>query len=222
MHNNSLTTKKNITVKRIFLLSIICFYTNVASSEYDKFYPNGLNNCKVTKSAINDYEPNKFQITNNLLRLTGGQSRYCGQKIVIMGRVLDENCVPVSDAKVYLWQVGCDGKYPYTTLRNRIDKNMINLVNKSSFTGSGTATTNNKGEFHFITIYPASVHHEKPNVNIRVEHLSLGALQTKLSLSSDNELDGDEIINRNINNLDCEVTIYNFDVVLPGETLKRY
>ncbi len=207
---------------RFLLLFIICFYTNIAFSRYDKSYPNALNTCKVTKSAMNDYEPSKFQITNNLLRPAGGQSIYCGKKIVIMGKVLDENCVPVSDAKVYLWQVGCDGKYPFTPLRQRIDKKMLNLASKSSFTGSGTATTDNKGEFYFITIYPQSIDKEVPHANVRVEHMTLGMLQTKLYLSSANELSGDEFINPSLNNLDCEVDIYNFDIVLPGETLRRY
>jgi protocatechuate 3,4-dioxygenase beta subunit len=207
--------------KLLFLL-VICLYNSIAFAKYDKFYPNGLNSCKVTKSMINDYEPSQFQITNNLLRLAGGQASYCGKKIVITGKVLDENCVPVSDAKVYLWQVGCDGKYPFTPLRQRIDKNMLNLKSKSTFTGSGTATTNNKGEFHFITIFPKPAGREIPHVNVRVEHRDLGKLQTKLYLSNANELGSYDLIDPNLYNLDCEVDIYNFEIVLPGETLRRY
>ena len=94
-----------------------------------------------------------MQQSNNLLRESGQDPIFCGRKIVIKGKLLDQNCVPISDAKIYLWQVGSDGKYSYTPLRGRISKNMLNLCGNTTFTGSGIATTNNKGEFYFITVY---------------------------------------------------------------------
>jgi len=209
-------------MKKLFLFSILMVYSNIVFSAYNKFYPNASNYCTATESTINDYEPNKFQVTNNLLRSAGLYPVYCGEKIVIMGKILDQNCVPVSDAKIYLWQVGCDGKYPYTPLRNRVNKKMLNLNNGSSFTGSGTATTNNKGEFYFVTIYPPSILKEKSHVNIRIEHMNLGMLQTKLYLSDNQEVYRNKIRNPNLTDLDCDVRFYNFDVVMPGETLKRY
>ena len=136
--------------------------------------------------------------------------------------MLDQNCVPVSDAKVYLWQVGCDGKYPYYPLRNRTNKEMLNLSNRSSFTGSGIATTNNEGEFHFITIYPPSTTHEKSNVNIRVEHRNLGTLQTKFYLLDSNILANDTEINPILSSIIEDATIYNFNIIMSGQTLKRY
>lgn len=205
------------------LLFLICININsVLAADRDKFYQNKLNHCNITKSKINDYEPEKFQTTNNLLRATGENSVYCGQKIIITGKVLDQNCVPVSDAKVYLWQVGCDGKYPYLPLRNRINKKMLNLSNGSSFTGSGIATTNNQGEFSFITIYPPSTPHEKSNVNIRVEHRNLGILQTKFYLLDSNILENDSEISPILSSVIDEARVYNFDIIMPGETLKRY
>ena len=46
----------------------------------------------------------------------------------------------------------------------------------------GTATTNNKGEFHFVTVYPPSMHDFDPHLNVRVEHFEMGDLQTRLIL----------------------------------------
>ena len=204
------------------LLILICININFAFAERDKIFPNKLNHCNITKSHINDYEPANFQTTNNLLRSTGEHLVYCGGKIIITGKVLDQNCVPVSDAKVYLWQVGCDGKYPYYPLRNRINKKMLNLSNGSSFTGSGIATTNNEGEFHFITIYPPSTTHEKSNVNIRVEHRNLGTLQTKFYLLDSNILTNDTEINPILSTIIEDATVYNFNIIMPGQTLKRY
>ncbi len=214
-------------LKSKFFFSIITFFIvggqiaeTLAAS--DKFYPNKLNSCQLTKSATNNYEPEKFQPTNNLLRATGKQPIYCGQKIIVSGRILDQKCVPVSDAKVYLWQVGCDGKYPYRPLRNRIDKKMLNLAAASTFTGCGIATTNNNGEFHFITIYPPAAKQGNPYVNIRVEHRRLGELQTKFYLSNDRLVDGDKELSPALASAIDEVKIYNMDIVIKGDSLKRY
>lgn len=206
-----------------FLLYVICLYTTIAMAKDIKFYPNKLNRCTVTNSTMDDYEPEEFGLSNNLLRKTGQKPIYSGTRIIVKGRLLDQNCVPVSDAKIYLWQVGSDGKYPYTPLRTRINKEMLNLASKSSFTGSGTATTNNKGEFYFITLYPSAIHTKTANVNIRVEHRDLGKLQTKLYLTSqttNSENCGE--ISHALANIPDELRIYEFDVVMPGRTLRRY
>ncbi|WP_375331013.1 dioxygenase [Candidatus Tisiphia endosymbiont of Oplodontha viridula] len=205
------------------LLFLICLYSTIAIASESKFYPNKLNCCKISKSAMNDYEPEEFQLSNNLLRKTGQQAVYRGTKIIVKGRLLDQDCVPVADAKIYLWQVGSDGKYPYIPLRTRINKKMLNLVSKSSFTGSGIATTNNKGEFYFITIYPSGVLRETPNVNIRVNHLYLGQLQTKLYLSNSRvNLENCGEVSHALSTALDGIKTYEFDVVMSGRTFKRY
>lgn len=209
-------------MKRI-LAYICCFYSFNALAAEKQFYSNKLNHCTLTTSTMNDYEPEIFQSNNNLLRKTGEKPIYCGRKIIIKGRLLDQNCVPVSDAKVYLWQVGCDGKYPYKTLRNRVNKKLLNLANQTSFTGSGIATTNNKGEFYFITIYPQSKTIKTANVNIRVEHRNLESLQTTLNLSSKSaEIDQCGEIDSKLTALDDEMQAYYFNIVVKGTTFRRY
>lgn len=213
-------------IKTILLICqflLFCLYSQISLGAANRFYLNKLNHCKITQSALNDYEPEKFQPTNNLLRSVGGKAIFCGEKIIITGRVLDQNCVPVSDAKVYLWQVGCDGKYPYIPLRNRIDKKMLNTKNGSSFTGSGIATTNNQGEFYFITIYPPASKHEGGSyVNIRVDHRDLGTLQTKLILSKNKIINEYSEVSDVLIPFSDESTIYAFDIVMRGETSRRY
>lgn len=139
--------------------------------------------CKPSAVVMNDYEPEHFITSNNLLAAPGRDEVFCGERIVLYGRVTDEECNPIVDAKVYLWQVDCQGKYPYKPLRNKIDLEMIDQAPHQSFTGNGVATTNNQGEFVFVTTYPQSVHGMKPHVNLRVEHYRLGSLQTKITLS---------------------------------------
>lgn len=163
-----------ITYLIFFLIASSCVYAD------DKIYHNRLNTCHPTKPTIDNYEPKKFHSSNNLLHATGAVEAFCGQEIILEGTLLDVNCVPVSDAKVYIWQTGCDGKYPYTPLRNKIDKNLINTNPISSFQGSGIATTDNNGHFQFVTIYPSKVMELAPHINVRIEHRHLGTLQTRL------------------------------------------
>ncbi len=207
----------------MFKQALICLLV-ATSVAHGIFYSNDLNSCKLTKPYLNDYEPEKFGTTNNLLKNPGEYPVYCGNKIVITGRILDKNCVPVPDAKVYLWQVACDGKYPYKPLRTRIDAKKINLKNETTFTGSGTATTDNEGTFNFITIYPASLPKEGSYVNVRVEHRTLGTVQTKLFLTSGNILRKDPLLETDSSKSEKpdDAIIYDFDIVLPREGIKRY
>ena len=208
-------------VRCILKILIIAFITDNAIAS-QKINRNTLNYCAITKSSINNYEPNLFQKTNNLLRAPGEVPVYCGKKIIIKGRLLDQNCVPVADAKIYLWQVGCDGKYPYTPLRAYLDKKLINAKNGSSFKGSGTATTNNLGEFTFITTMPGLIAHLKPHVNVRAEHYILGNLQTKLDLLNSNIIEYESNLDQALLNLINDLEIYDFTIVMPGRTSSRY
>lgn len=186
---------------------------------------NKLNFCKITHSAENNYEPERFETTNNLLRETGQEALYCGEKVIISGTVVDQNCVPVTDAKVYIWQVNCKGMYPYKPLKNTIDEKLIHIDKLMSFTGNGVATTNNKGEFHFITVYPAGVHKLGPHFNIRVEHRKLGRLQTNFMFKGhmvDNPEDYPELSDIYQIAAKKNVSIYNYQIVMPGNTLDEY
>ena len=176
--------------------------------------------CKATKITINNYEPRAFITNNNLLREPGEQEMYCGEKIIISGKVLDTNCMPVSDAKVYMWQVNCDGKYPYQPLKNRIDQNLITTDDRSSFTGNGIATSNNLGEFYFITTYPNKVHNLSPHVNLRVEHYKLGNVQTRVILRN-HRMNSCQLsqLNSFIYNFASanSLKVYNYNIVLPSQ-----
>src|SRR5690242_13215627 len=100
----------------------------------EKVYKNRYNTCIPTKRFMNNYEPEKFASSNNLLRAPGAVPMFCGQEIVVRGKVVDPNCVPIPDAKVYIWQAGCDGKYPYKPLRTGgVNMSMINIHPISSF-----------------------------------------------------------------------------------------
>jgi protocatechuate 3,4-dioxygenase beta subunit len=146
------------------------------------FIPNNLNSCKPLKISYNNYEPKQFNTSNNLLRTFAGIDHIKGKEIVIKGKLVDKNCVPISDAKVYIWHVGLDGKYPYEPLKTKIKHELISENDDDGFQGSGVYTTNNLGEFNFITIYPGQIHKEMPHINIKAVHSNYGSLQTKIYL----------------------------------------
>ena len=168
-----------------------------------------LNKCIPAKPYINNYEPAKFNSTNNLLRKSGVDPLFCGQKILLNVDVVDKHCVPLSDAKIYLWQVGCDKKYPYAPLRPAAKKTMFHKAGSSTFLGSGIATTNNLGETKFLTVYPPAIGNEAAHINIRIEHKDLGMFQTKIFLKNYNLIEGEDY------------EIMNVRIVTPWETIFR-
>jgi protocatechuate 3,4-dioxygenase beta subunit len=201
------------------LLTLSAFFLSICTRA-ETYQPPAF--CKATESTINNYEPIKFETANNLLRKTGQGAIFCGERILVYGRVLDQNCLPVSDAKVYIWQVNCSGKYPYKPLRNRIDKELVDTEGQTSFTGNGTATTNNNGEFVFITTYPQSVHDLQPHINVRVEHYMLGSIQSRLILRGKRVKNPEhnpelksiaDFVQKNKTN------VYSFEITLPGKNL---
>lgn len=175
--------------------------------------------CKPNETVLNDYEPAEFSTSNDLLRKAGQTPLFCGERVIIYGKLVDENCQPVSDAKIYLWQVDCSGKYPYKPLRNLVDSELIKLPTKGeTFTGNGIATTNNLGEFVFVTIYPNKVHDMKPHLNIRVAPHNHEPFQTILSMPNHRLYNLEATIkNEAMLSLirDYGSKVYGFKVVMP-------
>ncbi len=184
-----------------------------------------LNFCAVTKVTMNDYEPESFESSNNLLRKAGQEEIFCGKKIIVHGKVLDQNCIPVADAKVYIWQANCNGKYPYKPLKNIAKKSLVDINKELTFTGNGTATTNNKGEFTFVTTYPPAMQSAASHIDLRVEHYLLGTIQTTVMLDSNkvsNPHDKPELQSIAEALEATDTSIYNFQIVLPGSGIKGY
>ena len=135
-------------------------------------FTNKLNVCKKSKEYTNNYEPKVFNKSNNLLRLEGGVEVFKGNKISLFGRIVDKKCQPVKYAKVLIWQVGEDSKYPYAFLRSSANESMSSILDfrkRSTFLGSGTTSSDNNGEFKFVSVFPGVIGKEAPYVNIRIE-----------------------------------------------------
>ena len=86
-------------------------------------------------------------LDNDLTRQHDGEPQ--GQRIIVHGRVIEEDGRPVPNTLVEVWQANAGGRYFH-----RVDNWPSPL--DPNFTGLGRTMTNDKGEFRFITIRPGA------------------------------------------------------------------
>jgi protocatechuate 3,4-dioxygenase, beta subunit len=162
---------RKLSFKLIISMSITLLGPSALAFEVN----NKLQDCRVpTKLYFDNYEPMEFPSSNNLLRRPGDFPRGCKEKLIIRGKLVDQRCVPISDAKVYLWHTDSEGKYPYKPLRSIVKESDISAPSSdSSFTGAGSTVTDNKGEFYFVSCFPGKFHLKPPYLDIRVSSKKL-------------------------------------------------
>ena len=72
-----------------------------------------------------------------------------GERIIVQGRVLDEDGKPVPNALVEIWQANAAGRYA-----QRIDDHDAPL--DANFDGAGSSVTDSAGRYRFVTIKPGA------------------------------------------------------------------
>lgn len=155
-----------------------------------------------------------------------------GQRIVVEGRVLDEDGRPVPSTLVEVWQANAAGRYAH-----KIDR--WNAPLDQNFTGAGRALTDSDGRYRFVSIrpgaYPWGNHHNawRPaHIHFSLfGHAFLTRLVTQMYFPDDPLMPLDPIFNsvpdprardRMISRLDMSLTEpsfaigYRFDLVLRG------
>ncbi len=70
-----------------------------------------------------------------------------GERIVVSGRVLDENSRPVANTLVEIWQANAAGRYAH-------DVDQHNAPLDPNFPGFGHTFTDSEGRYRFVTIRP--------------------------------------------------------------------
>lgn len=80
---------------------------------------------------------------------TWGKSAPLGERMVLVGRVLDEDDRPVRGALVELWQANASGRYPHP-----VDNHDAPL--DPNFLGKGQVLTDDEGRYRFVTIKPGA------------------------------------------------------------------
>jgi protocatechuate 3,4-dioxygenase, beta subunit len=155
-----------------------------------------------------------------------------GERILVSGRVLDENSRPVPGTLIEIWQANAAGRYLHS-------RDQHNAPLDPNFTGCGHAVTDSEGRYRFVTIrpgeYPWGNHHNawRP-AHI---HFSLFGPAFATRLVTQMYFPGDPLIpfdpifnctddemarNRLISLFDWETTIpsqalgYRFDIILSG------
>ena len=78
-----------------------------------------------------------------------GKGEALGQRIIVVGRVLDEDGRPVRKTLVELWQCNAAGRY-------RHPKDQHDAPLDPNFTGVGRALTTDEGGYRFLTIKPGA------------------------------------------------------------------
>lgn len=182
---------------------------------------------------------------NNLWRSVGSAEFADGDYIEVMGRVLDSNCVPVSNALVEIWQLDDNGyDVNYYGQEDKTDedineerKNLLtNMVNKN-FIGSGSINTDNLGYYRFYTIMPGRANEGRmPHINFNVRHKNFGEFRTQMYFPIDQyDVNKDILITKDVTDsmlrkllvatktsssknvgAGIPVQVYRFDIVLIG------
>ena len=134
----------------------------------------------------------QFQLESDLTVVSGSSTRAKGQVIYIKGKVVDEQCRPITNATVEIWQACESGKY-----NNPNDPNPAPL--DPNFKYWGEAYTNSNGEYMFKTIrpgaYPADTDWVRPpHIHFKISALGYRELITQMYFKNDPLNDKDLIL----------------------------
>lgn len=160
--------------------------------------PLASNQCLLTpQQTEGPFYPLQFpQDQNNDLTLIEGHSQPAkGEMIMIKGRVLIDGCQPIKGAKVEIWQACTSGRYNHD-----YDGNPAPLDPNFQYWGYGT--TDDDGQYSFITVKPGSYPvtrdwQRPPHIHFKVTAPTLSPLITQLYFSEETELNQkDRILGR--------------------------
>jgi len=168
--------------------------------------------------------------TSDLTRGHAGEP--IGERIIVSGRVLDEDARPVTNTLIEIWQANAAGRYFHEVDQHRapLDPN---------FTGCGRAITDSEGRYRFMTIRPGEYPWRNHYNAWRAAHIHFSVfgpafatrLVTQMYFPGDPLMPFDPIFNctgdemarnRLISTFDWETTMpeyalgYHFDVILRG------
>jgi len=169
------------------LLTSLLLLPFIASAQPVIVAPSAAIGCHLAPSlATNANYPGKGKVekSNKLIRPAGKAVLAAGERLFFMGKILDERCVPVEGAHIELWQTDGNGLYGTATKGELMSPSAV-------FAGSGTATTNNLGEFQFDTVFPAPYSNNAPRLHLRITHPDLTPLTTDLFFQNDERNFGD-------------------------------
>lgn len=90
-----------------------------------------------------------------------------GERIIVAGRVTDENGRPIPNAMVEVWQANASGRYHHA--RDQHDAPL-----DPNFLGQGRVFTDAEGRYRFTTIRPGAYPWRNPGPGWRPQHIHFG------------------------------------------------
>jgi protocatechuate 3,4-dioxygenase beta subunit len=179
------------------------------------------------------YPYGRMQATDHdLTRQHAGEP--LGERIVVEGRVLDEDGRPVPNTLVEVWQANAAGRYAH-----RVDRHAAPV--DPNFSGAGRTLTDERGHYRFVTIRPGAYPWRNHDNAWRLAHIHfslfgtsfLSRLITQMYFPGDPLMPYDPIFNaipdasarqRLVANFDLNATQpewalgFTFDIVLRGSS----
>lgn len=189
------------------LLSIICLATYNAANALNIGEDSVLLDCFPTPSIDEDHYPGAGNVprTNNLRRKVGIALVAKGEPIYITGRVVDEDCIPIDNVEVEIWQTNTSGVYQGELVED--DENY-----DENFLGAGYAKTDNLGRFYFLTIFPGSAgENTAPRIHFRVKHKDFSMLDTMMYFPEKEANLTDELLLKNPDYQDSLIAHYTLE-----------
>jgi protocatechuate 3,4-dioxygenase beta subunit len=114
-----------------------------------------------------DIAPLDHDLTKNAVK----NGEPVGERIIVVGRVVDENDRPVPNALVEIWQANACGRYVH-----RVDQHDAPL--DPNFYGAGRVLTNADGEYRYITLKPGAYPWRNHENAWRPAHIHLSVFGT--------------------------------------------
>ncbi len=171
-------------------------------------------------------------LDNNLIRNYAKDGDAIGERIIVHGRVLDENARPVPNTLVEIWQANAGGRY-----RHKKDTYLAPI--DPNFGGCGRTVTDENGRYAFHTVKPGAYPWRNWVNNWRPAHIHFSVFGTAFAqrLITQMYFEGDPLIakcpivksipdqraiDQLVAALDLNETVpldsiaYKFDIVLRG------
>lgn len=154
------------------------FFTSAARAVEDS----QLLDCMLTPSISRggvDYPGAENIIPSNRLAQPAGKvQRADGQPVLLIGRITDERCVPITDAKIELWQPNPSGEFKIATAEELANPYPV-------FAGTGRAKSDNLGRYGFSTLFPGPLKGNAPRLILRISHPEFETLSTVVYFAGD-------------------------------------
>jgi protocatechuate 3,4-dioxygenase, beta subunit len=155
-----------------------------------------------------------------------------GERIIVTGRVTDEDGRPIRNTLLEIWQANAAGRYIH-------DRDQHPAPLDPNFTGSGRTVTDAEGRYRFVSIKPGAYPWRNHHNAWRPAHIHfslfgpsfLSRLATQMYFPGDplfpfdpifNAIPDERARNRLISQFDLETTVpewalgYRFDIILRG------